>query len=122
MMNPALPDPETTEEVSPEDVAAWLAAGDAAGGPILIDCREAGELEICRIDGARWIPMGEIPAAVDALREEDGPRGIIISCHHGMRSLRVARFLRQHGLERVFSMAGGIDAWSLRIDPAVMRY
>ena len=117
---PALPAPLVTEEVTPRQVASWLAASGATG-PVVIDCREAGELEICRIDGARWIPLGEIPAALDSLRGE-ADRGIVISCHHGMRSLRAARYLRQHGIDRAFSMAGGIEAWSMEIDPSVPRY
>lgn len=120
MNTPALPNPATTEEVTPHEVAAWLATtgGDA---PVVIDCREAEELELCKINGARWLPLGGIPAATESLREH-AERGIIISCHHGMRSLRAARFLRQQGIERAFSMAGGIDAWSQLIDPAVPRY
>lgn len=120
MSAPALPDPQATEEVTPQDVAAWLAANDASS-PVVIDCREAEEMEICKIDGARWIPLGEIPAAVDELRAE-AAHGIVISCHHGMRSLRAARFLRQHGIEGAFSMAGGIEAWSQIVDPSVPRY
>lgn len=115
-----LPDPQATEEVTPEQVANWLAAADDAA-PVVIDCREAEELELCKIDGARWIPLGGIPAAIESLREE-AERGIVISCHHGMRSLRAARYLREQGIERAFSMAGGIDAWSQDVDPSVPRY
>jgi len=120
MNAPTLPDPNVAEEVTVEDVAAWLASGDEQT-PVVIDCREAEELEICKIAGARWIPLGEFPAKVESIREFAG-RGVVISCHHGMRSLRAARFLRQQGIERAFSMAGGIDAWSCVIDPAVPRY
>lgn len=120
MIDPSLPDPVASEEVTPQDVAAWLASGDDFA-PVVIDCREAEELEVCKIDGARWIPLGNFPSAVDSLREF-ADRGVVVSCHHGMRSLRAARFLRQHGIERAFSMAGGIDAWSREIDAAVPRY
>jgi len=117
---PALPAPESTEEVAPRDVAAWLAAG-TGDAPLVIDCREPEEWDICRIEGARGLPLGEFPTAVASLREHAG-RGIVVSCHHGVRSLRAARFLRQQGIARAFSMAGGIDAWSRLIDPAVPRY
>jgi len=120
MMVPALPDPNCSEEVSPHEVAAWLASG-ADDAPVVIDCREAEELEICKIDGARWIPLGELPASLGSMKEF-AERGVVVSCHHGMRSLRAARFLRQHGIERAFSMAGGIEAWSREIDAAVPRY
>lgn len=120
MRDHPLPDPSCVEEVTPMDVAAWLASGDETA-PVVIDCREADELEICRIAGARWIPLGDFPSALDSLREH-AHRGVVVSCHHGMRSLRAARFLRQHGIDRAFSMAGGIDAWSQLIDPEVSRY
>jgi len=120
MSAPALPDPHEAEEVTPHDVAAWLGAGDG-NVPVLIDCREAEELEICNIKGARWIPLGDFPSSLDLLRES-ADCGVVVSCHHGMRSLRAARFLRQQGIERAFSMSGGIDAWSRMIDPEVPRY
>jgi len=114
------PDPTEAEEVQTHDVAEWIAL-PADQRPRLIDCREAEELAICRIPGNEWLPLGEIPAAVDALKK-DVERGIVVYCHHGMRSLRATRFLRRHGLESVYSMAGGIDAWSRIIDPSVPRY
>lgn len=119
-MSASLPDPNQTEEVSPQDVAAWLAT-DAAERPVLVDCREAEELELCHIEGAQWIPLGQFPEKLEHLRALAAP-GLVVSCHHGMRSLRATRFLRQQGISHVFSMAGGIDAWSCQIDPKVPRY
>ncbi len=120
MSTPDMPDPTASEEVTVHEVAAWLATGGDAC-PVVIDCREAEELEICKIDGAKWIPLGEFPIKLESIRQYAG-RGVVVSCHHGMRSLRAARFLRQHGIERAYSMAGGIDAWSLEVDPGVPRY
>jgi rhodanese-related sulfurtransferase len=47
---------------------------------------------------------------------------VICYCHHGQRSLDVAAWLRAQGVEQAQSLAGGIDRWSLEIDPAVPRY
>lgn len=85
----------------------------------LLDCREPDERLICRIDGAMHIPMGEIPARLSELdRESD----LVVYCHHGMRSMNVALYLRKLGFPRVRSMAGGIDAWAEEIDPGMPRY
>lgn len=88
---------------------------------LLLDCREASEYASAKIAGAVFMPMNEIPQRLDELESyRDLP--LIVHCHHGGRSLRVAQFLRQQGYSQAQSMAGGIDAWSLRIDPTVPRY
>ena len=105
-------------EIDVQDVAALRASGRL---PLLLDCREPDEHGIARIEGATLIPMGEIPGRLDGLDpHRDGP--LVVHCHHGVRSLRVARFLRTQGFTQARSMAGGIDAWSLQVDPTVPRY
>jgi rhodanese-related sulfurtransferase len=86
-----------------------------------IDCREPDEYEVCRIDGATLLPMSELRDRLAELEPHRAGR-IVVHCHHGGRSLRVANFLRQQGYSQAQSMAGGIDGWSERIDPAVPRY
>lgn len=90
-----------------------------AGRPVLLDVREPEEWAICRLPGAQHIPMSEIEGR---LGELDPSREIVVYCHHGMRSRKVAELLMQQGFVRVASLAGGIDAWSDRIDPAMPRY
>ncbi len=85
----------------------------------LIDVREQWEYDVCRIEGAKLMPMRTIPANLQAL---DGDESVICYCHHGMRSLDVAAWLRSQGVERAQSLAGGIDRWSMEIDPSVPRY
>lgn len=107
-------------EVSAMEVKARLDSGEKLR---LLDCREVGEWQICRIDGATLIPMNTIPAnvqQVESLTDEEAT--VVVYCHHGVRSMNVAHWLRQQGIERVQSMAGGIDHWSLAVDPAVPRY
>ena len=71
------------------------------------------------VPGAKLIPMGSIPANLQALDSEEP---VVCYCHHGMRSLDVTVWLRSQGVENVRSLAGGIDRWSLEIDQAVPRY
>ncbi len=94
-----------------------MEAGDALR---LIDVREPFEYAICRIEGSELIPMNSIPQHLNEL-DDDGPLLVAI-CHHGVRSLSVVDWLRRQGVENCVSMAGGIDLWSLQIDPSVPRY
>lgn len=88
---------------------------------VFIDCREADEYEACRIPGAMLLPMSETRERIDELSEHTD-KLIVVHCHHGGRSLRVAGFLRQNGYPNARSMAGGIDEWSQTIDPSIPRY
>ena len=95
---------------------------DAAEGIVLLDCREQFEYDLCRIDGAELIPMNTIPQRM-AVVERLADRGqLVVYCHHGVRSLNVANWLRQQGVDNVVSMTGGIDSWSLQVDRLVPRY
>jgi len=117
-MNP-LPDPSLSEEIDPAAVAA-LAANVAAGQVVLVDCRESDEWALCHLPGARLVPLSEFPDSANPLVAAGVP--CVVYCHHGMRSLRATRWLRAQGLASCFSMAGGIDRWSVEIDPLVTRY
>jgi len=93
-------------------------------GFILLDCRNADERQVAKIDAATHIPMSDIERRLDELETDDGARTapIVVHCHHGVRSMRVTGMLRAMGFTDVRSMAGGIDLWSLDIDPRVARY
>ena len=107
-----------TMEVDCKTVKAKLDAGDDF---VFIDCREQQEYDLVRIEGASLIPMGDIPQRIDELQQhKDGE--VIIHCHHGGRSLNVARWLKAQGFQNPLSMAGGIDVWAQEIDPTLPRY
>lgn len=86
---------------------------------VLVDVREPQELQICRIDGSVVIPMREIPQKMEEL---DRQALTVVYCHHGGRSAQVVQFLHAHGFARVTNLAGGIEAWSVEVDPSVPRY
>ena len=103
-------------EVSPAELKReWLAKPDL----VVIDVREPHEYAIARIDGARLIPLSELPGR---LSEIDGRAEIVTHCHHGMRSLAALDLLRGAGFANVRSLSGGIDAWAREVDPSVPRY
>jgi rhodanese-related sulfurtransferase len=88
---------------------------------VLLDCREPSEVATAKIAGSVHIPMREIQSRLAELEVHKAER-VVVHCHHGGRSLRVTNFLRQQGFEQAQNLAGGIDAWSLEIDPSVPRY
>lgn len=102
-------------EWTPAQVAAALKEARVS----LVDCRRPPEVATAKIEGATWIPMDETPARLEEFRAL--PQPVVIHCHHGVRSLRVAAFLRENGIH-ADSMAAGIDQWSLAVDGRVARY
>jgi rhodanese-related sulfurtransferase len=103
-------------EIAPREVKDLLARGEKV---FFVDVREKWEYDTSRIEGATLISMSDIPANLARL-EEAGE--IVLFCHHGIRSLDAAAWLRSQGVASVRSMAGGIERWALEVDPGVPRY
>ena len=91
---------------------------DAGEDVYLLDVREPYEYKIAQI-GGKLIPQNEVP---QRLAEIDRDREVIVHCRSGVRSQRIAEFLKQAGYPRVVNLAGGILAWADEIDPKVQKY
>jgi rhodanese-related sulfurtransferase len=104
-------------EISPTQVKALQQRGETF---TLLDVRAAWEYAASRIEGAKHMPMGDIPSR--AHQELDPDDHIVVVCHHGVSSLMVANWLRQQGYENAQSMRGGIDGWARTVDPKVPLY
>jgi adenylyltransferase/sulfurtransferase len=102
-------------DVEVEDLRRWLDEGRAV---TLLDVRTPEEWEIAHLPGSRLLPLHELPARLGELDREGR---IVAFCHYGPRSTEATRLLRAHGYDAV-NLAGGIDAWSERVDPTVPRY
>jgi len=106
----------------PEVMAAEVkAALDRGEDLLLLDVRQPEEHALAQIEGARLLPLGSLEERIGELAAWRDRR-IVVTCHHGMRSLQAAQALRQRGFRRVESLGGGIEAWSLTVDPSVPRY
>jgi rhodanese-related sulfurtransferase len=103
-------------KIMPQDVQKQLSDRNKC---TLIDVRESAEFALARIEGAELIPMGSIPGELQKL---EGIGDLLILCHHGVRSLQVVLWLRAHGIENCYSVAGGMDRWSCEVDASVPRY
>jgi rhodanese-related sulfurtransferase len=85
---------------------------------LLLDCREPWEHQTAYIEGAKLIPMQEIPGKLEELPRD---QTVVVYCHAGMRSYSAASWLKRQGINAL-SMSGGIDQWSREIDSKVPRY
>jgi sulfur-carrier protein adenylyltransferase/sulfurtransferase len=104
-------------EISAEELRHEM--NEKGDGLVLVDVREPHEWEIVHIDGARLIPLSQLP---ERLAELDGHTEIVTHCHHGARSMKALEILKGAGFGKVRSLAGGIDAWAERVDPGLARY
>ena len=105
-------------EITPQALAARLAGGEPT---FLLDVREPWEHALAAIPGNVLVPLGELAARWQEVTVPDGTL-VVTYCHHGVRSLRAAGWLRAAGEAAVVSLAGGIDAWSRQVDAGVPRY
>jgi len=87
--------------------------------PLLLDVRQPWENELAKLSESVLIPLDQLADRADELPRD---RPIVVYCHHGIRSMNGAAILMQLGFSDVVSLAGGIDRWSLEIDPSVPRY
>lgn len=111
-------------EIAPEALRQRLDRGDPTA---LLDVREDFERAFCRIAAPGvaadlHVPLAAVPEYLDAIRTAAAGRELVVYCHHGIRSAMAARWLAARGVGPALNLAGGIDAWSSRVDPTVPRY
>ncbi|HEY7114053.1 MAG TPA: molybdopterin-synthase adenylyltransferase MoeB [Thermoanaerobaculia bacterium] len=103
-------------EISVEELAAMRERGRS---PLILDVREPHEIAICALPGSVRIPLGELTANLHRLSTSDD---IVVHCRSGSRSAKAVKQLQEAGFRRVRNLAGGILAWSERIDPSLPKY
>ena len=104
------------DEIAPQQLDTRLREGAAI---TVLDVREPYEWAIARLPQARLVPLSSLPSAVNTL---DRNADIVVYCHHGARSAAAVNWLRDQGFDHVLNLVGGIDRWSLDVDPAIRRY
>lgn len=109
-----------TETMPPEIAVIDLDRRRREGEPVtVLDVREPWEVEVCRIPGSLAVALDTLPERVGDLPREGM---LVLVCHHGMRSLRAAAWLRAHGFGNAVNLAGGIDAWAREVEPGMRTY
>ncbi len=103
-------------QMSPQDLKERLDAGENL---FLLDVRESWEFDAAKIEGSHLLPLGQLSQRVGEIQKD---KDVVVICHHGIRSQHGAQILAASGFDSVYNLSGGIDAWSLRVDPDVPRY
>jgi rhodanese-related sulfurtransferase len=119
---PASPAP--IPDINPRELRERL---DACEPVTLLDVREPRERAFCAIAapgraGDLHIPMREIPARLADIRAALARGPLVVYCHHGVRSMAVAEWLANRQPGTILNLQGGIDAWSVEVDPTLPRY
>ncbi len=104
------------EQLSVHDLKKKLDAGEKF---LLVDVRNNNELDICKFDAALHIPLHLLTVRYTELPQD---AEIVMTCHHGGRSMQAANFLVNQGYRNVSNLVGGIDAWASHIDPNMAKY
>jgi len=110
---------EPAEEVLEITVDQLKEKRENGNNLVVLDVREYHEYDIASIEDSVLIPLGELPDRLGELNEGDE---IVVHCHHGSRSMRATRFLKDQGFKNVKNLQGGIDAWAEKYDPDMPRY
>ena len=105
-------------EISAFEVHQALARSEKL---LLLDVREPAEFEKARIAGSTLMPLGQLGARLGELTQWKDAR-VIVHCKSGGRSAKACALLRDAGFQNVTNLSGGIDAWSITVDPSVRRY
>ena len=111
-------------EISVTNLQARFASGDPL---LLLDVREDHERDHARIGASEHvtdlhIPLGQISTRVEEIEDAARGKDVVVYCHHGQRSMVAATWLGRRGILPIANLDGGIDAWSIRVDPGVRRY
>jgi rhodanese-related sulfurtransferase len=105
-------------QISPAELAEKLRAEHP---PHLLDVREPDEYAFVALPNSTLIPLGQLAARVDEI-EDWRDEGIVVYCHHGIRSLNAIAQLKHFGFTKLQNLAGGIDRWSSEIESSLPRY
>jgi rhodanese-related sulfurtransferase len=105
-------------QLNVRDLAAKLTAKEPV---FLVDVREPWEHDTAALPNSVLIPLSELTNRIRELHPSKDAL-VTVYCHHGIRSLSGAALLEAAGFKNVVSLTGGIDAWSLQVDPTMPRY
>jgi len=106
-------------ELSARELAQAL-AGPEPERPLVLDVRGAEEVRVASLPGSLNVPIHELPARLDEIREV-ADRPVVVLCHLGVRSYHAAAFLESVGIP-ASSLRGGIEGWAVEVDPRMPRY
>jgi len=108
--------PAQIEEIEVGGLKSML---DGGARPLLLDVREPFEYQLCRLEGAKLVPLGELERRMG---EIDRGNDVVVYCHTGSRSAEATQLLKRAGFRSVRNLKGGIKAWAEQVDPSMPMY
>ena len=107
---------EQKMQISPEELSRRL---QEPNPPVIVDVRAREEWDAVHVEGSEFLTQELMQEMMTAWPKD---REIVFLCHHGVRSLDATSYFAGHGFSNVKSLSGGIDAWSVQVDPSLPRY
>lgn len=103
-------------QIEPRELSDRLAAGEKFH---LLDVRTREEYDAVKLSGAQLFTQEFMQEILAQWSRTDL---VVIYDHQGNRSLDAAAYFQGHGFDKIKSLRGGIDAWSVEVDPKLPRY
>ncbi|KAH7677367.1 Peptidylprolyl isomerase protein [Dioscorea alata] len=111
------------EDIGPEEFYSKMQDPSFVEAAQLIDVREPEEVDIASLPGFKVLPLRQFGTWGSLITDEFNPqKDIYVLCHHGVRSMQVAKWLQTQGFKKVFNIAGGIHAYAVKADPSIPTY
>nr|XP_043637739.1 rhodanese-like/PpiC domain-containing protein 12, chloroplastic [Erigeron canadensis] len=110
-------------DIQPEELHEKMQDPDFRGDAQLIDVREPHEVELASLSGFQALPLQQFGSwGPEITKKLDTQKDTYVLCHHGMRSLQVAKWLQTQGFRKIYNIAGGIHAYAVKVDPSIPTY
>lgn len=111
------------KDIQPDELHVKMQDPSFFADAQLIDVREPEEVEQASLSGFQVLPLRQFGSwGPEVVTKFDVEKDTYVLCHHGMRSLQVAKWLQTQGFKRVFNVSGGIHAYAVKADPSIPTY
>ncbi|XP_051213568.1 rhodanese-like/PpiC domain-containing protein 12, chloroplastic [Lolium perenne] len=111
------------QDIAPEELHAKMQDPSFIEEAQLIDVREPDEVERASLPGFKVLPLRQFGTWGPVMADEYDPqKDTYVLCHHGMRSMQVAKWLQSQGFQKIYNVAGGIHAYSVKADSSIPTY
>ncbi|GAU22145.1 hypothetical protein TSUD_251740 [Trifolium subterraneum] len=111
------------QDIKPDELHVKFQDPNFSEEAQLIDVREPEEVEIASLPGFTVLPLRQFGSwGPEVNTKFDPQKDTYVLCHHGVRSLQVARWLQSQGFRKVYNISGGIHAYAVQVDPSVPTY
>ncbi|XP_048431164.1 rhodanese-like/PpiC domain-containing protein 12, chloroplastic [Pyrus x bretschneideri] len=111
------------QDIKPEELHVKMQDPSFVDEAQLIDVREPDEVAQASLLGFQVLPLQQFGSwGPEITTKFDPQKDTYVMCHHGMRSLQVAKWLQTQGFKRVYNVSGGIHAYAQKADPTIPTY